>query len=189
MGGMPKEIKSEQDKRRRMKRVRSKSIEEDGVDTSWHAPFVEAIEQGCPLTEACKKVHIDPKTFQIHRKRFPEFDAEYRECRWIAVEKLKSCLMYRAINGQEDVTIGPDGSETIRRYVDNKLGMYLLTKLCPEEYGDKQEVIQTKKIAVVTEEDILERTNKGFMGILKTLSCSLSAVDLPPELLDAAKNS
>lgn len=184
---MPKEIKSEQEKRRSLKRKRAKSVELHGVDTTWHEPFIEATLQGCLLYEACKRANVSPQTFHAHRKKFPQFDSDYRECRSIAAENLKGCLMDRAINGQEDVTTDPEGKETIRRYVDNKLGMYLLTKLCPEEYGDRQEVQTTQKLVTVTEEELIEQANTGFIGIIRTISASLGADDLPLELRNAVK--
>ncbi|OWV31786.1 hypothetical protein B5C34_14850 [Pacificimonas flava] len=110
----------------------------DGWSPQVQRAFLEALAETGSVRAACQRVHRSPSTaYRLRRRTDAQGFAEAWEAALDQAALLLSDRLWdRALEGQEDVTYHPDGSQTVRRRHDNRLAMWLLRYHDPVRYGD-----------------------------------------------------
>ena len=93
--------------------------EDRGIDTTWHPIFVTALKKIPTVQFAARQAAVHFATAYNHRKRFPEFAAEWDEAVREGIQHLESRAFERA------------------HKLSDTLLIFLLKNLKPEVYGER----------------------------------------------------
>lgn len=125
------------------------------IDPTVFNTIIEAVTGGEPVRKAMAALNVNPNTFYRHLAADEEADKRYARAKYAAVEAMADELLDIADASEGDAIIDEDG----RRVIDNEAVQrarlrvdtrkWLLSKLVPKKYGDKQEVAVTGGLNIV----------------------------------------
>src|SRR3990167_247770 len=136
------------------------------IDDKDKEAFLNHYRDTANFSESAKASGRSVRAFQIHRKNNPDFAAECEAARREAIDKLHGCLWERAFKGTEEPIM--HGGQIVAYKVrhDSNLGMFLLERMAPDEYGrrDKTELTGKGGSPLIQQADPIETARRiAFM--------------------------
>jgi len=107
--------------------------------------FLNHYRDTANFSESCKAAGRSSRAFQNHRKNDPEFASECETARREAIDKLHGCLWKRAFQGTEEPIMHQGEIVAYKVRHDSQLGMFLLERMAPDEFGRRDRTELTGK--------------------------------------------